>query len=88
MPCDTPGHCTRAITSVRPVCRHPCRTAVRNLERAAVSRSVAMKMTGHKTEAAYRRYTIVSESDLHEAALTLAAVELGKVQGKVVAVSG
>jgi len=45
------------------------RTAVRNLERSGVSRSVAMKLTGHKTEAVYRRYCIVSESDL------IAAVE-------------
>jgi integrase len=34
------------------------RTAMRNLERAGVSRSVAMKLTGHKTEAVYRRYAI------------------------------
>lgn len=50
------------------------RTAVRNLERAGVPRSVAMKLTGHKTEAVYRRYAIVSDADLREAAEKLAAV--------------
>jgi integrase len=44
------------------------RTAVRNLERAGVPRSTAMKMVGHKTESIYRRYAIVTESDLREAA--------------------
>ena len=50
------------------------RTAVRNLERAGVSRSVAMKLTGHKTEAVYRRYAIVSESDMREGAAKLAVL--------------
>jgi integrase len=49
------------------------RSAVRNLERAGISRSVAMKLTGHKTEAVYRRYAIVAENDLREAGTKLAA---------------
>jgi len=47
------------------------RTAARNLERAGVPRSVAMKITGHRTEAVYRRYTITSEADQREAAARL-----------------
>ena len=50
------------------------RTAVRNLERAGVPRSVAMKMVSHKTQAIYRRYAIVIDADLQEAAKKLAAV--------------
>ena len=53
------------------------RTAVRNLERAGVSRSVAMKLTGHKTESVYRRYAIVSEADLSAGVAKLAALHDG-----------
>jgi len=49
------------------------RSAVRNLERASISRSVAMKLTGHRTGAVYRRYAIVAENDLREAGAKLAA---------------
>jgi hypothetical protein len=34
-----------------------------------------MAMTGHKTEAVYKRYDIVSEQDLRDAAVKLAAAE-------------
>ena len=65
------------------------RTAVRNLERAGVPRSVAMKLTGHKTESVYRRYAIVSESDLSEGVAKLAALHQAHLdnasQPKVVA---
>ena len=40
------------------------RTAVRNLERAGVPRSVAMRLVGHMTESIYRRYAIVAKQDL------------------------
>ena len=48
---------------------------MRNLERAGVPRSVAMKLTGHKTEAVYRRYAIVCEADLTEGLKKLAVLE-------------
>ena len=58
------------------------RTAVRNLERAGVPRSAAMRMVGHKTEAIYRRYAIVSDADLHEASAKLARLDAGQSSGQ------
>jgi integrase len=43
------------------------RSAVRIMEQAGVPRSVATKITGHRTEAVYRRYAIVSDADLCDA---------------------
>ena len=53
------------------------RTAVRNLDRAGVSRRVAMQIVGHKTESIYNRYRIVSDSDLIDAADKLNAPATG-----------
>jgi integrase len=50
------------------------RTAVRNLERAGVPRSAAMKLAGHKTESVYRRYAITDSAMLQDAVLKLSAL--------------
>ena len=57
------------------------RTAVRNLERIGVSRSAAMAMVGHKTEAMYRRCAIVDAGALRDAAAKLDVVSLLGCQG-------
>lgn len=48
------------------------RTAVRRLERAGVPRSVAMRLTGHRSESVYQRYAISNERDLREGLTKLA----------------
>lgn len=53
---------------------------MRNLERAGVPRSAAMKMVGHKTEAIYRRYSIVDAKVLEEAAVKLAVSQANEVE--------
>ncbi len=64
----------KQITSLRIAWREACRlagvpgriphdlrrSAVRNLDRAGISRSVAMELVGHRTESVYRRYRIVN----------------------------
>jgi integrase len=57
--CEGAGYPGRILHDLR-------RSAVRNMERKGLSRSVAMQLTGHKTESVYRRYAITSEADLRE----------------------
>jgi integrase len=52
------------------------RTALPNLERAGIPRSVAMKLTGHKTESVYRHYAIADDRDLRVAVERLDAVAI------------
>ena len=73
--CDAAGVPGRLVHDFR-------RTAVRNLERAGVSRSAAMKMTGHKTDAVYQRYAITDSAMLQEAAVKLAALHASESSSK------
>jgi len=75
--CKTAGIAGRLVHDLR-------RTAVRNLERAGVSRSVAMKLTGHKIKAVYRRYAITSAADLSEGVAKLSALHGSPVGSRTV----
>jgi integrase len=55
------------------------RTAVRNMERVGVARSVATKVTEHRSASVYRRYAIVSDADLQEAVKKLTGIVSGIV---------
>ncbi|HLE44379.1 MAG TPA: site-specific integrase, partial [Methylomirabilota bacterium] len=66
-----------------------------NLVRAGIPETVAMKMTGHRTNAVFKRYTIVDEGMLREAGEKLVAAmvagersKVGRQSGKVAALRG
>ena len=44
------------------------RSAIRNMLSSGVHSHAAMKISGHLTDSVFRRYNIVDERDLHEAA--------------------
>jgi integrase/recombinase XerD len=54
------------------------RTAVRNFERAGISRSDGMAMSGHLTNAVYSNYAIVDETSLKESEAKLAKLHAGE----------
>ncbi len=47
------------------------RSAIRNLIRAGVSQTVAMKISGHRTDSTFRRYDIASMDDVAQALETV-----------------
>jgi integrase len=59
------------------------RSAVRNMDRAGVSQSVAMALSGHKTASVYRRYRIVDEDDLRQGLAQMQASLATRPRGTV-----
>jgi hypothetical protein len=48
------------------------------MERAGISREVAKKISGHKTDSAYIRYAIVDNRDIEDAGKKLASFLKGQ----------
>lgn len=64
------------------------RTAVRNLDRAGVPRTVAMSISGHKTPSTYDRYNVRSHSDAVDAGKKLAAYHAAQLTNQLTSPQG
>ncbi len=61
-------------------------SAVRNLKRAGVPRSAAMKMVGHRTQSIYSRYAIADELMLRDGGLKLSVLHAKEADSAAVVV--
>jgi hypothetical protein len=66
----------RTFRSLQPLVR---RTGARNLIRAGISETVAMKLSDHPTHSVFQRYAIVEEGMLREAGARLTQGAKSKV---------
>jgi integrase len=57
------------------------RSAARNLDKAGVSQTVSMSITGHETASMFRRYRIVDEGDIERALTAVQAANSQAVNG-------
>jgi len=60
------------------------RSAVRNMVNSGFPQTVAMKVSGHKTDAVFRRYAIVSHDDILVANQRLEEARLKALKGEVI----
>ena len=59
------------------------RSAVRNMVRRGVPQKIAREISGHKTDAVFSRYNIVSEADIRDAARKIEEGAKAAVSGSI-----